>query len=532
MATGAGSMIGPMAGAGTAPETGMTTTADPSDASAGWVDDLQLDRPVLAGQPARRRRWLRWLAVPVIAILVVGAVLWFANPFGTAAVSLVTAKATTGTIVSSVTISGSVASSTVDELSFGAAGTVTAVKVTPGAKVSAGQVLATIDDSALQVQLTTARANLTAAQARLALDRAGPTAATIAAARDAISQANLQLSTARQSLTDTYAQNRQSIAQANSAISTARATLATDEAAVPVDAARVQQDQVAVTNAEQALSAAQLKATLAVHQAESQVSSASLGVTTARHSYDLKVVPTTPAQIASDEAAVASAQQAVSTLQTTGATITAPMSGTVTAVNLVVGQQVSGSSASGSSSSSSSGTTSQIEIMDLSHLQVAGQASETDIPKLKMGQSATITATALGSETVVGTICSLSVVGTQISGVTSFGATVCLDGANPALLVGMSATAAVVTDRADNAVMVPSLAVKTVGGQQVVSVLGSDGKTQANVPVQVGISNGSQTQIVSGLSAGATVVETLQTTTPTRTGGGGRGFPVGGFGGG
>ena len=98
-------------------------------------------------------------------------------------------------------------------------------------------------------------------------------------------------------------------------------------------------------------------------------------------------------------------------------------------------------------------------------------------------------------------------------------------------------TAAVVTDRSDNAVLVPSLAVRTVGGQQVVTVLAADGKTQTTVPVTVGITNGSQTQIVSGLDAGATVVESLQTTSPTRNGaggggGGGRIFPGGGFGGG
>ena len=92
--------------------------------------------------------------------------------------------------------------------------------------------------------------------------------------------------------------------------------------------------------------------------------------------------------------------------------------------------------------------------------------------------------------------------------------TVCLDGTNPALFVGMSATAAVVTDRADNAVLVPSLAVKTVGGQQVVAVLGADGKTQTNVPVTVGISNGSETQIVSGLTGTETVVETVQIDDP------------------
>ena len=133
--------------------------------------------------------------------------------------------------------------------------------------------------------------------------------------------------------------------------------------------------------------------------------------------------------------------------------------------------------------------------MDLTNLQIAGQASETDIPKLKMNQPATISAAALGSNTAVGKVCALGNVGTQISGVTSFPVTVCLDPNTKGLLVGMTGTAAVVTDRADNAVLVPSLAVKTVGGQQVVTVLGRDGKTQTNVPVTVGISNGSSTQV-------------------------------------
>ena len=43
--------------------------------------------------------------------------------------------------------------------------------------------------------------------------------------------------------------------------------------------------------------------------------------------------------------------------------------------------------------------------MDLAHLQIAGQASETDISKLKMAQAATITATSLGTDTVVGKVC-------------------------------------------------------------------------------------------------------------------------------
>jgi macrolide-specific efflux system membrane fusion protein len=515
------------------PETTVATKREVVEASTSWIDDLDFDQSAGGPEPRRRRRWLRWLVPPMVVVVAIAAALWGLNPFATTAVSLVTAKATTGTIVSSVSISGSVASTTIKELNFGTSGTVTAVNVAPGDKVTTGEVLATIDDASLKVQLETAQANLDAARAKLTLDQAGPNAATIASARDSVDQAKLQLSTARQSLTDTYAQNAQSLSQARADLAAAKATLATDEATLAPGDPQLAKDKTAVTQATSALSSAKLKATLAVHQATNQVSSARLGVTTAEHNYALKIAPVTSAQIASDKAAVSADQLALTTLQQNGATIISPIDGTVTVVSLVVGQSISAPASSSSSSSAS--TTGQIEVMDLAKLQIAGQASETDIPKLKIAQVATITASALGSETVVGKVCALSVVGTQISGVTSFGVTVCLDGANPSLLVGMSATAAVVTSRADSAVLVPSLAVKTVGGQQVVTILGADGKTQTNVPVTVGITNGSQTQIASGLSEGQTVVETLQSSTTNRNGFGGPGgriFQGGGFGGG
>ena len=508
-----------------------STSLETTDPAGGWIDDFEFDQSL--DEPVGRRRWLRWLILPVALLAVAGAAIWVTNPFGTTAAPLVTAQATTGTVVSSVSVSGSVASSTVDELNFGTSGTVTAINVAPGDKVTAGQVLATIDDSTQLVQLATAKANLESAQAKLATDQAGPTAATKASAQDSVKQAQLQLSSAKRSLSDTYASNNLSISQANAALASAKSTLAADKKVLPAGDPQLAKDQAAVSSAQSGLSSARLKATLAVHQAQAQVDSASLGVTTAKHNYALKIVPATDAQIAADKAALASALQSLTTVQQNGASITAPTAGTVTAVTIKVGQSVSGSS--GSSSSSATSTTGQIEVMDLAKLQIAGQASETDVSKLKMGQPATITAASLGSEAAVGKVCALSVVGTQISGVTSFGVTVCLDGSSASLLVGMSATAAVVTNRADNAVLVPSLAVKTVGGQQVVSVLGADGKTQTNTPVTVGISNGSQTQILTGLSEGATVVESIQSTTTNRTNGGNnRGFPGvgGGFGGG
>ncbi len=510
----------------------MTSSIETSDPGQALVPTYDLGSLEFGEPEALRgwRRWRRWLAALVAIVVVVAVAVWVLHPFGSAAATtFVTGQASTGTIVASVTLSGSVASSSVNELNFGVSGKVTAVNVAVGDTVAAGQVLATIDDASQQVQLEAAQANLTAAQARLDSDKAGPTAQTIASAKDAVDQAKLQLSTAKTSLSDTKAQNSLNVQQAQAALTAAEATLAADTAALAPDDPQLAKDQAAVDSATANLSSVQLKATQSQHQAQAQVSSATLGVTTAQHNYNTKVAPATDTQIASDEAAVAQAKQTLTSLQQTGTSIVSPIAGTVTVVNISVGQSVSGA-ASSSSSGPSSGTTGQVEVMDLTNLQIAGEASETDIPKLKMGQDATITASALASATVVGQVCHLSIVGTQISGVTSFGVTVCLDGTNTGLLVGMSATAAVVTDRADSAVLVPSLAVKTVGAQQVVTVLGADGKTQTNVPVTVGISNGSQTQILSGLTGSETVVESVQTTQ-----GQGGGFPGGGgriFGGG
>ncbi|MGH3380791.1 MAG: efflux RND transporter periplasmic adaptor subunit [Actinoallomurus sp.] len=70
-----------------------------------------------------------------------------------------------GTIVSSVSASGSVASANSRDLGFGTSGTVDTIKVQVGDKVKKGQLLATLDDASAQDDLRSARAALTAAEA-------------------------------------------------------------------------------------------------------------------------------------------------------------------------------------------------------------------------------------------------------------------------------------------------------------------------------------------------------------------------------
>jgi macrolide-specific efflux system membrane fusion protein len=75
------------------------------------------------------------------------------------------ARVTRGTVVSSVSASGSVASANSRDLAFGTSGTVDTIKVKVGDKVKKGAVLATLDDAGAQDALRSAQAALSAAEA-------------------------------------------------------------------------------------------------------------------------------------------------------------------------------------------------------------------------------------------------------------------------------------------------------------------------------------------------------------------------------
>lgn len=583
----------------------------------------------------------RWLILAAVLVLAAACVIVVAHPFASAAQTVRTATVTRGTIVSAVDLSGTVQSPTVDELSFGAAGSVTALKVKVGDKVVPGQVLATIDRSLLDAQLAAAKAQLAAAKARLVVDKEGPTADVVAAAADSVTQANLALKAAQQAASDTDASNKLTIAAAEMAVTNAKNQLATDQAGLPPDqlaplqdaltqaqqnlanaqqslsdlqgqnaqslkaaqlsvanaqeklnndlairapATTITADQQAFAAAQSAFDATQLKVTSSEHQAEAQVASAQQSLTTAQHNFDLKstpsstaiaadqqalataqqnleaarqraaqsqhqaanqvtsgrasvagaangyqtkVAPATPDQIAADQQSVASAQgQLVSAQQAAdSAAIKSPIAGTVTAVNIVVGQHVS---AGPGAASAASGATGLIEVTDLSSLQIVGQAAETDVVRLSLGQPATITADALGTSTLTGKVCQVSPVGVAVQGVTSYDVTVCPDAAGPGLLVGMSASASVIVERHDDALLVPSLAVATSAGQQAVQIVGPDGKTVAT-QVQTGLTNGQQTEILSGVQEGQTVQLSLPSAGGTQNRGGAGGGAGPGF---
>ncbi len=192
------------------------------------------------------------------------------------------------------------------------------------------------------------------------------------------------------------------------------------------------------------------------------------------------------AQIAVDEAK----------LKLQEAQVVAPFDGTVTAVNAKVGQTASGTAFS---------------IADLNNLQVVVQMSEVDVDQIKTGQNVQITLDAVPSVTLTGKVTLIAPSGTQSSGVVNYPVTVTLDKATDAVKTGMTANLNVIVAQHQNALAVPTRAIKTVNRQKMVTVVKNGQQVQTTV--QTGLTSGSMTEIVSGLQEGDVVVMNGTTTT-------------------
>src|SRR5262245_939649 len=112
-------------------------------------------------RPARRR-W-RWLFIPLILIVVAAIVFCRLRAGTTSSTTTTTATVSHGDLPVAVTGSGAVAAARTVELPFQQSGTITAVNVTVGDQVTAGQTLALLDAADLQLQLQQAQANLKSA---------------------------------------------------------------------------------------------------------------------------------------------------------------------------------------------------------------------------------------------------------------------------------------------------------------------------------------------------------------------------------
>lgn len=216
--------------------------------------------------------------------------------------------------------------------------------------------------------------------------------------------------------------------------------------------------------------------------------------------------------------------------QNYSSTITAPAAGTIT--NLIIAEGLSIQATTSTSTSSSSNTTQKIGTVTTKSGQayLSVNLSEVDAVKVSAGQKVTVTVDALSGKSFVGKVVVVDTAGSVSSGVTTYPATIAFETGESIIYPNMAATAMIVTGVKDNVVLVPSSAVQSLNGQATVQVV-KNGVT-TTVEVTTGASNDTQTEVVSGLTEGDTVVTSTTTSSLPTSGstsvfsslGGNRGF--------
>lgn len=132
--------------------------------------------------------------------------------------------------------------------------------------------------------------------------------------------------------------------------------------------------------------------------------------------------------------------------------------------------------------------------------------SESDISKVKVGQSATVSLDALAGVQLAAHVSSIALVGTTSSSVVSYDATLTLDQNDSRVKPGMSASASVITGQASG-VTVPNAAVTGSGSLGTVNLM-KNGK-EVSQQVVVGLRGDSRTEIISGVNSGDQLVITI-----------------------
>lgn len=240
------------------------------------------------------------------------------------------------------------------------------------------------------------------------------------------------------------------------------------------------------------------------------------------------------AAIAAAEAKVASAQSTVDSAQTAldGTTLVAPVAGLVTAVNVEVGDAVTGTSGGSGSSGSSSGTgatsgsgsassgsassgstassgssTAAFTIVGTGSWEVDLTVSASDLASIAADDQVELSTS--DNDSFFGTVKSIGKLPSTTSGSAAYPVVVSVTGSPENLYDGVSVTASIVYERRTDVLTVPSAAITTADGTSTVTRV-VDGKN-VTTAVTVGETSGTVTEITKGLSAGDSVLVTVFT---------------------
>jgi HlyD family secretion protein len=210
------------------------------------------------------------------------------------------------------------------------------------------------------------------------------------------------------------------------------------------------------------------------------------------------------AKLKQAKAQVAQSQATLNQLneQLSYTTIQAPMDGEVLSRDVEIGDAVSSILVLGSTA------TLVMTLGDTSQVYVKGKVDEADIAHVYMGQPARIKVESFRDRYFQGKVTKISPMGVEKDNVTTFEVRVSINNPGGELKAQMTANAEILLDEHKNVLTVPENAVM-YDGQKNASIEIPDKKQKEGmrkVPVTVGLSNGSVTELLSGLKEGDQVV--------------------------
>ncbi len=506
--------------------------------------------------PRRKKLSGRWMTVGIILIAaaILAAVIINGRGQSVTASGQSTVPVTRGDLTAAVAGSGSVAAEQTVNLAFQTGGTVTEVLVKEGDVVQTGQALAQLDNRALQLQVTNARSALASAQARLAqaqqgnakpediaageaqlasaqasYDRVakGPSAADLASAQAAVRSAQAafeaagktagtsssQLESAAATLQKAEANLHQAQAKydqvaSNPDIARRPESLSLQTATIDYQQAKANYDSLSQTSgtdaqskiASAAAQLAQARANLAkLTPTAEDLAVAKASLDQAKANFAKLTAKATETDLQIQQAAVTQADQSLQQAQLNleNATLKAPFAGVVAQINIVPG-------------STANSATPALRLINRDPLHVDLKLSENDVAQVQLDQPVKLTIQSLDGWQTDGKVSYIAPAADTSNGVVTYAVRVSFPDNDPKVKVGMTADLNIVTAQKPGVLLVPNTALLPKGTGRVVQVPATDAQGRATTPreveVKTGLSDGTMTEILSGLSEGQQVI--------------------------
>ncbi|MGA8432861.1 MAG: efflux RND transporter periplasmic adaptor subunit [Candidatus Sulfotelmatobacter sp.] len=393
----------------------------------------------------KRKRLFIWGGVGVAIVLLIAIGVYASTRGGTKIDPSKLAKVEKGDLAKSVVATGKVTPITKVEVKSKASGIVKKLLVDYGDRVKKGQLLAQLDKIEIEAQVASSQAALEAAQANLKSSQADFERAKVDAEGPDVPLLK-------------RAYDRAEGMAKDGVVSASALDDAEKNYEMSLNKQNVSKAQVTV-----------LKAKIAQSQA----------------------------QVAQDQANLTQLHEQLSYTD-----IVSPIDGIVLSRDVEMGDAVSSILVLGSSA------TLVMTLGDTSEVYVKGKVDESDIGKVYLGQPARIKVESFKDKTFNGKVTKISPMGVEKDNVTTFEVRVSIQNPGGELKAEMTANAEIILEEHKNVLQIPEGAIlydkDKKASVEIPNPKGKDGKDK--IAVNIGISNGAKTEVLSGLKEGDQVV--------------------------